>query len=81
MFDGIVLTDNDEIEPMLLTSEQVAGMLQISKRSLWRLRSAHEIPEPVRLGATVRWRTDEIKNWIASGCRKPGIKENERGRK
>ena len=54
--------------PLLITAADFAGMLKVSVRTLWRLRSAGQIPEPVRLGGAVRWRLDEVKNWIAGGC-------------
>ena len=36
----------------LITAQQLAGCLQVSKRSLWRLRTAGQLPEPVRLGSS-----------------------------
>jgi predicted DNA-binding transcriptional regulator AlpA len=51
-------------------------MLQISVRTLWRLVSGKRIPEPVRLGAVVRWRSNDITNWIAAGCPNPAGREN-----
>ena len=57
--------------PSLITAAEFAGMLQVSVRTLWRLRSAGQVPAPVRLGGAVRWRFDEVKKWIADGCRKP----------
>jgi len=63
----------DESEaPALITAADFAGMLKVSLRTLWRLRSAGQIPEPVRLGGAVRWRLDEVRQWIADGCRIPG---------
>lgn len=53
---------------LLLTSDALARMLQISKRSLMRLRSAGKLPRPVRLGRSVRWRTVEIREWVDAGC-------------
>lgn len=53
---------------LLLTSDALARMLQISKRSLIRLRSAGKLPRPVQLGRCVRWRTVEIREWIDAGC-------------
>jgi predicted DNA-binding transcriptional regulator AlpA len=69
-----------EDEPLLVSASTVARMLNISTRSLWRLRSAGVLPPPVRLGGTVRWRIDEIKNWIAAGCPPEKSHENERRR-
>ncbi len=54
--------------PALITAVDFATMLKVSVRTLWRLRSAGHVPEPVRLGGAIRWRLDEVKNWIAGGC-------------
>lgn len=53
---------------MLLTARQVADLLQLSVRSVWRLRSAGALPHEIRIGAAVRWRRDEISRWIDKGC-------------
>jgi excisionase family DNA binding protein len=55
-------------EPLLITAEELAHLINVSKRTLWRLRSAGDLPAPVRLGSTVRWRVEEIRAWIAQGC-------------
>lgn len=65
-----------EYQPLLIAAAQVAKMLQISTRTLWRLNSAGRLPAPVRLGGTVRWRLEEIKIWIARGCPKAEAREN-----
>ncbi len=60
---------NEQDRPLLITAAELARLLRVSTRTLWRLRSAGELPEAVRLGGAVRWRLDEIKKWIAGGCR------------
>lgn len=58
----------------LWTAKQVAAWLQISQRTLWRMRSAGQLPDPLRVGGTVRWRKDALDAWLAAGCppqRKP----------
>lgn len=60
--------DEDEPEPLLLTAAQVAQLLQLSLRTLWRLRSGHKLPSSVKQGATVRWRRDEVLELIADSC-------------
>ena len=63
------LEEFDESEtPLLITASKLAALLEISTRTLWRLRSAGRLPEPVRLGGAVRWRREDIQNWIAGGC-------------
>ena len=54
--------------PSLITAAEFAGMLQVSVRTLWRLRGGGEAPTPVRLGGAVRWRLDEVKmdrRWLS----------------
>ena len=71
-----VLTEPND--PLLVPAVELARIMQISTRTLWRMRSAGQLPDPVRLGGTVRWRVDEIKNWIAEGC--PPQREGNNGR-
>ncbi|MEM7518372.1 MAG: helix-turn-helix domain-containing protein [Planctomycetota bacterium] len=63
------MSSKDENDSQLLvTPQQVADLLQVSTRSLWRLRDAGKLPPPVKLGASVRWRRDEIEQWVKNGC-------------
>jgi len=39
-----------------------------SVRHVYRLADAGKMPRPVKLGSLVRWRTDELRLWIADGC-------------
>lgn len=68
-------------EPLLISAAEVARLLQVSTRTLWRQLSAGQIPKPVRFGGTVRWRVEEIRKWIAEGCPLPEPRENERRRR
>jgi len=54
--------------PTLITVEDVANLMQVSTRTIWRLLSAGKIPTPLRIGKSVRWRTNQIENWIEAGC-------------
>jgi prophage regulatory protein len=62
------LIDSVQPDAALLTAEQLAATLQVSKRTLWRMRSAGQMPRPIRIGGVVRWRRDEVAAWIAAGC-------------
>ncbi len=55
----------------LITAVQLAEMLNISERTLYRLKSSHQLPKPISLGGSVRWRISDIRNWIAEGCLPP----------
>jgi excisionase family DNA binding protein len=54
--------------PLLISAAELASLLGISERTLWRLLSARRLPQPLRLGRNTRWRADEIRRWIDSGC-------------
>ena len=58
-------------ESVLITAKNLAQMMQISVRTLWRLMSAGEIVKPVRIDGNTRWRLDEVEQWIADGCSPP----------
>ncbi|MGD9854065.1 MAG: helix-turn-helix transcriptional regulator [Planctomycetaceae bacterium] len=52
----------------LLTVLEVARMLGMSTRSVWRLAKQNRCPLPLKLGRSTRWRTAEIEIWIEQGC-------------
>jgi len=54
--------------PELLTIRDLAKVLKLSPRSIWRLVKNHQLPAPVRIGGSIRWRADDISRWIAKGC-------------
>lgn len=70
--------DKPPVESVLLDVDQVAGLLRCSSRHVYRLTDGGRMPRPVKLGALVRWRAAEIREWIASGC--PSVR-NFRGGK
>jgi predicted DNA-binding transcriptional regulator AlpA len=78
---SLAATDQIMHEPLLIPAAELAKLLNVSTRTLWRQLSASQIPEPVRFGGTVRWRLDEVRNWIAEGCPIPKARENGRRRK
>ena len=75
------LDQNSATEPLLIPAAEFARLLQVSTRTLWRQLSAGQIPRPVRFGGTVRWRLEEIHEWISMGCPFPKTRENEGRRK
>jgi excisionase family DNA binding protein len=52
----------------LITAAELAELMQISPRTLWRLLSAGKIIQPIRIGGSTRWRLREVEEWIAAGC-------------
>ncbi len=44
-----------------------AGVLGISRTTLWRKVMAQEFPQPVKLSAGVTaWRVEDVRQWIAN---------------
>ena len=60
--------DAPQAEALLLTADAVAKLLSVSRLSVWRWRSAGKLPQPIKVGRTVRWRRAEIIAWIDAGC-------------
>jgi len=58
-------------DQLLLSAETLAEQLELSVRTVWRLRSSGKLPKPIKVGGSVRWRSEEIDNWIAAGCPVP----------
>ena len=56
------------IAPKLINAEELARMMNISERTLWRLLSGGRLPQPVRIGRSTRWRLAEVAEWIERGC-------------
>jgi len=56
-------------EKLLLSAAETARLLCISRSAFYTLLSSGRIgPLPVRLGRSVRWRIDEIRDWVEAGC-------------
>lgn len=52
----------------LLTAKALAKILSTSVRSIWRYRSSGRLPETVKIAGAIRWRQQDIEQWIALGC-------------
>lgn len=60
----------------LVDARELAGLLGISIRTVWRMVAAGELPSPVRLGGgrIVRWRLARVQKYVEQldgfgGCR------------
>jgi len=61
-------TRMDDCPALTLTAKQVAAMLNISVRQVWRLHTTGRLPSPIRLGHCVRWRRKEIVGFVDQGA-------------
>lgn len=57
------------VEAELIDVRVVARLLSCSTRHVYRLADAGRMPGPLKLGALVRWKRQEIQDWIACGCK------------
>lgn len=53
----------------LLTDFDIANLLKVSRRQVWKLLAMGRLPDPLRISRSVRWRAADIDKWIENGCR------------
>lgn len=58
------------IEAACYDASDLASMLKISVRTVWRLSDAGEIPGKLRIGKSVRWSRRIVDSWFEKGCPK-----------
>ncbi len=65
-----MITENkNQASETLLTAQAVGAKLSLSKRAVFRMRSAGLICDCIKVGAgAIRWRQSDIEQWIALGC-------------
>ena len=54
--------------PQLLTVRELAKMLNVSQRSIYRWVDAGRMPKPIRLASLQRWELRTIQEWIDAGA-------------
>jgi len=52
------------VESEMLTVEDVATMLAIGVRSVWRKSQDGRLPAPIHIGGSTRWSKSELSKWI-----------------
>lgn len=55
---------------MLVTAKELAEMLSVSTRHIWRLKAMAKLPKAIEIGHCVRWKLVDISDWLAMGCPK-----------
>lgn len=69
-------SNQHSVQPMLVNARELATMLAIGERTLWRLLASGKLVEPVKIGGATRWRTDDVHAWIEAGCPAPESRHN-----
>jgi predicted DNA-binding transcriptional regulator AlpA len=52
----------------LMTVKDVAAVLKVSERMVWKLLASDRFPQPARLGRAVRWSEECIARFCECGC-------------
>lgn len=52
----------------LIDVKVVAARLDLSERMVWKLLGSGRLPQPVRIGRSVKWKTSSIDRFLACGC-------------
>lgn len=53
---------------LLIDSREVARLLNVSSRHVYRLNDSGRMPPPIRIGNAVRWSLEMIQTWVMAGC-------------
>ncbi len=56
------------LDKLLLSVKEMAAILSMSTRNIYRLSDEGRMPKPVRIGGSTRWRRADIEKWVADGC-------------
>jgi predicted DNA-binding transcriptional regulator AlpA len=51
-------------EKPLLTAKDLAELLGVSLRSVWRRKNDGTLPKPIQIGRMVRWHRQTIETWL-----------------
>jgi predicted DNA-binding transcriptional regulator AlpA len=65
---SVTRQDKSVIQPILLSAKEVATLLHVSVRHIWRLRASAKLPGPLKLGGALRWREKDIVEWVSANC-------------
>lgn len=60
------ITENHNCQ--LLSARALGQILSLSKRQIFRLNSCGKLPEPLRIGGSVRWAESTIAAWLEAGA-------------
>jgi excisionase family DNA binding protein len=58
------LLENQLKKARLLSVREVAELLGLGQRTVYRLADAGELPSPIRISRLVRWRLSDIETYV-----------------
>lgn len=51
-----------------LSVKDLATLLRLSERQIRKLLAEQRLPEPIRVGGSIRWRRSTVQEWLDTGC-------------
>jgi excisionase family DNA binding protein len=70
-----------EPKPRLLTVDDVAAQLNVSRYTVWRLRDQGKFAREIKIGSSSRWQQADVDAYIAQSRSNPGDNTVVRRRK
>lgn len=55
-------------DKLLLSANEAAQLLGISRSALYALHSSGRVPLPLKLGRRSLWSFEELRAWVSAGC-------------
>ena len=68
LLSGAAPVGSSEGHRLMVDAKQFGRMIGVSERTIRRYDSEGIVPRPVKLGAAIRWRLEEVQDWISVGC-------------
>jgi predicted DNA-binding transcriptional regulator AlpA len=62
----------------VVTAKELGKILAVAVRTIWRYDEEGKIPRPLRIGRSVRWRLNEIQDWLNCGAPRREVWEARR---
>jgi len=63
-----------EQEHCLIDVGELAKMMSLSPRTVWRLANCGKLPAPLKIGGSRRWKRQSIIDFIEGGCKPEATK-------
>lgn len=70
--DRPVHSDPPGAGPILLDIKEVSELIKRSRSTIYKMEAKGEFPEPLKLGASTRWKRDEVVAWIEEQAARRG---------
>lgn len=53
---------------LLINANELGKLLGLGRTKVYEMKKSGQLPCPVKIGGSVRWRREEVEAWVAAGC-------------